>query len=129
MKTKLLTVLAMALVVVLVSGCVAVLVVGAAAGAGGVAYVKGELQSSEAVAFDKAYDASLAAMTDMSYAIVDKQKDTVSAKITARGAGDKKITVALDKVSVSVTKITIRVGYWGDETLSRQILDKIKSHF
>lgn len=119
----------MAMVAVLVSGCVAALVAGAAAGAGGVAYVRGELQSEEAVAYDKAYDASLAAMKDMSYAVVDKQKDPTSAKITARGAGDKKITVSLDKMSVSVTKIGIRVGYWGDEPLSRQILDKIKSHF
>jgi hypothetical protein len=35
----------------------------------------------------------------------------------------------LDKQSASVTDIRIRVGTFGDESLSRQILDKIKSHF
>ncbi len=120
----------MAMVLALGSGCAVLLIGGGvAAGAGGVAYVEGELQSSEAVAFDKAWDATLAAMKDMDYGVTDKQKDAASAKITARGAGDKKITINLDKVSVSVTKITIRVGTFGDETLSRQILDKIKSHF
>jgi len=87
------------------------------------------LKETEGVAYDKAYDATLAAMNDMQYAVVDKSKDGVTAKILARTGGDKKIQVTLNKQSATVTEIRIRVGTFGDESLSRQILDKIKSHF
>jgi len=112
------------------SGCALFLVGGAAAaGAGTVAYVNGELEETEGVAYDTAYDATLAAMNDMQNAVVDKSKAGVEAKILARTSGDKKIQITLNKQSASVTEIHIRVGTFGDESLSRQILDKIKSHF
>ncbi|MGA3163832.1 MAG: DUF3568 family protein [Verrucomicrobiota bacterium] len=69
------------------------------------------------------------ARNDMQYAIVDKSKAGITAKILARTSGDEKIQVTLEKQSASVTEIHIRVGTFGDESLSRQILDKIKSHF
>ena len=112
------------------SGCALFLVGGAAAaGAGTVAYVDGELKETEDVAYDTAYDATLAAMSDLQYAVVDKSKGGLTTKILARTSGDKKIQVTLNKQSASVTEIRIRVGTFGDESLSRQILDKIKSHF
>ena len=115
---------------ILASGCAALLVGGAAAaGAGTVIYVTGELRSSEAVSLDRAWDAVQAAMKDMEYAVTDKEKDATTAKLTARGAGDKKIVVSLRKESGTVTRIGIRVGTMGDRTISYQILEKIKSHF
>ena len=87
-----------------------------------------KLHSSEAVDLDKAWNAVQAAMKDMEYAVTAKQKDAASAKLTARGAGDKKIVVSLAKESGTVTKIGIRVGTLGDKTLSFQILEKIRSH-
>jgi len=118
-----------AVLAVVSSGCVAVFAGGAAVGAGAVAYIQGELRSSEAVPLDKAWTAAQAAMKDMEYAVTDKQKDAASAKLTARGAGDKKIVVSLTKESGTVTKIGIRVGTLGDKTRSYQVLEKIKSHF
>ncbi len=47
----------------------------------------------------------------------------------ARGAGDKKIRVKVKKQSDTVTEIRIRVGMFGDESMSRQILDRIKKRF
>ena len=130
MKQHLLFVTMLVALAALTSGCAVLLVGGAAAaGAGTYAYVSGELRSSEAVAFDKAWSAAQAAMKDMEYAVTEKQKDAASAKLTARGAGDKKIVVSVTKESGTVTKIGIRVGTMGDKTLSCQILEKIKSHF
>jgi hypothetical protein len=100
----------------------------AAAGAGTVAYVNGELKDTEGVAYDKVYGATLTAMNDLQYAVVGKEKDAVNAKITARTGSDKKVEVKLAKQSATVTEIRIRVGTFGDESLSRQILDKIKAH-
>ena len=129
MRNKWLMAVLLAGVLAFNGGCALFLVGGAAAaGAGTVAYVSGELKETEDVAYDKVYDATLAAMNDMQYAVVDKSKAGITAKIFVRTAGDKKIQITLDKQSASVTEIHIRVGTFGDESLSRQILDKIKSH-
>ena len=129
MKNRWLMTIMLAGVLAFNGGCALFLVGGAAAaGAGTVAYVSGELKETEDVAYDKVYDATLAAMNDMQYAVVDKSKAGITAKIFVRTAGDKKIQITLDKQSASVTEIHIRVGTFGDESLSRQILDKIKSH-
>ena len=132
MKTKWLT-MAVALaaaVAVLQTGCV-LFVAGAAAaaGVGTYAYVNGELKGSEAVSLDKAWDASQAAMKDLEFPITTKSKDALQAELTARNSADKKIVIALKKVSDGATEIRIRVGTFGDESLSQLILEKIKSHF
>jgi len=76
-----------------------------------------------------AYDAALSAMSDLQYAVVDKSKDGITAKIFARTSDDKKIQVTLENNPPPSRKFRIRVGTFGDESLSRQILDKIKSTF
>ena len=130
MKTKVLLAVLMAAILSFGSGCALFLVGGAAAaGAGTVAYVNGELEETEDVAYETAYNAALAAMSDLQYTVVDKSRNLLTIKIVARTIGDKRIQVMLDKQSASVTEIRIRVGTFGDESLSRQILDKIKSHF
>jgi len=110
-------------------GCALFLIGGAAAaGAGTYAYVNGELKETEGAAYDTVYNATLAAMNDLQYAVVSKEKDAINATINARTSGDKKIEIKLVKQSATVTEIHIRVGTFGDEALSRQILDKIKAH-
>ena len=130
MKNKWLLVVLLAGVLAFNGGCALFLVGGAAAaGAGTVAYVSGELKETENVAYETAYNAALAAMSDLQYTVVDKSRHLLTIKIVARTIGDKRIQVMLDKQSASVTDIRIRVGTFGDESLSRQILDKLKSHF
>jgi hypothetical protein len=130
MKTKVLLAVLMAAALPFGSGCALFLVGGAAAaGAGTVAYVNGELEETEDVAYETAYNAALAAMSDLQYTVVDKSRNLLTIKIVARTIGDKRIQVMLDKQSATVTEIRVRVGTFGDESLSRQILDKIKSHF
>jgi hypothetical protein len=130
MKNRWLMATLMAAALALTSGC-ALFVVGAAAGAGAgaYAYVNGELKETEGVSYDTACNATLAAMNDLQYAVVSKPKDAAAATITARTATDKKIVVTLTKQSATSTEIRIRVGTFGDEPLSRQLLDKIKTHF
>lgn len=130
MKTKIVLALSLVSILTLGSGCALFLVGGAAAaGAGGYAYVHGELKETETVPMDTAYNATLAAMRDLQFAVVSKPMDTLTATITARTANDKKVEVTLNKQSATVTEIRIRVGTFGDRDESRQILDKIKSHF
>jgi len=130
MKTKIFLGMFLAAILALGGGC-ALLVVGAAAGAGAgtYAYVDGELKSTETVTYDTACTASLAAMKDLGFAVVEDKKDALTDKITARSTADKKVYVTLTKQSATSTEIKIRVGTFGDQNQSQQILTQIKSHF
>lgn len=111
------------------SGCALLLVGGAAAaGAGAVVYVKGELKDTEPNSLDATHAAVLAGLHDLQYAVVNDSKDLINAKTLARTATDTRIEVLLTKQSPTQTEIRIRVGTFGDEALSRQILEKIKAH-
>ena len=112
------------------AGC-AVVVVGAAAGAGvgAYAYIKGDVRSSEAVSLDTAIRATQAGLKDMGYVVTETTTSGSETKLTAYGPGSKKVRVTLEKLSGTVTQISIRVGTFGDEGLSAQILGKIRSHF
>ena len=50
------------------------------------------------------------------------------AKLIARDAGDKKIEIELKKVLEHLTRVTIRVGVFGDEPLSRLMLERLKKN-
>ena len=108
-------------------GCAA-LVVGGAAGAGTVAYVRGELKAVEDVSLDRAWPAAKQAMSDLEFSVTKSEKDAFNGELVARGAGDKKVVVELKRQSDSVTEIKIRVGTFGDEAMSRKILETIKKH-
>ena len=112
-------------------GCPAAVLVGggAAAGGGSFAYIKGELKSTEEVSLNRAWKATQMAMDDLEFNITGKEKDAFDAELSARGVGDKKIKVALKKISGTRTEIRIRVGTFGDKSLSQQILEKIKIRF
>ena len=110
------------------AGCAAVLI-GAGAGAGTVGYIAGELKAQEEVSLNKAWSASLKAMAHLEFTVTQKEKDAFTAELTARGSGDKKIQVKLEKKAEKITEIRIRVGLFGDESMSRLILDRIKAGF
>jgi len=129
MKKQILTVCVAAVLLALGSGCAAVVLGGAAAaGAGGYAYVKGESKYTEGASLDRTYNATLAAMKDLEFPVTSKSKDMIQASVTAKNASNKTITVHLKKLSDSATEVGVRVGAFGDETLSHAIIQKIKSH-
>jgi len=112
------------------SGCAAVLLGGAAAGtAGTVLYVKEELHSSEGVSLDRAWNATQAAIKDMGFIVTTKEKDAVSAKLVALTADNKTIQIILNRETDNLTEISIRVGTFGDESMSRLILERIRKRF
>src|SRR5262245_842241 len=110
------------------SGCL-LFVAGAAAGAGaaGYAYANGVLKATEPSPLDNVWSATIGAMKDLQYSVTKQAKDALTGDLTARTATDKKIEIQLKKLSDNSTEISIRVGTFGDENLSRVILDKIKN--
>lgn len=114
---------AFALAAVFQSGCV---VAAVGAGAGAVAYIRGELEATLDSSLNATVKATDRAISQLEFAKVSEKKDALSANLIARTAQDKKVEIDLIKVGDKVTKVKIRVGVFGDEAVSMAILDKIK---
>ena len=108
------------------SGCLAV--AAAAGAAGAVAYVRGELAATLSSDMARAQNATDQAIAQLGFAEVSDRRSAVDGVFIARTAADKKIEINLEKVADNVTRIRIRVGLIGDESLSMQILDRVKAN-
>lgn len=118
--------LVLAAAAALPSGCLAV--AAGAAGAGTVAFVRGELAASLDQSFDQSVRATNRAIEDLKLAKISETQDALVATIIARTAEDKKIEITVSSVSAAQAKVQIRVGVFGDEALSQRILEKIRSN-
>ncbi|MES1168563.1 MAG: DUF3568 family protein [Oleiharenicola lentus] len=108
-----------------VTGCV--VVAAGAAGAGAVAYVRGEMTTTIDHDLDAVFRASQQALTKLEFAKVNEHKSGVDAELLARTALDKKVQIQLTQVTSTLTKVQIRIGLVGDQDLSLTILEKIKA--
>lgn len=121
--------LAMTTMLAFNQGCFLVAVGAAgAAGAGAVAYVRGELDASISANLDAVDRAANRALEQLQFAKINEGKSAVDASITARTGQDRKIVLKLDHTGDSLTRVRIRVDTFGDESLSRLLLDKIKAN-
>ena len=110
---------------VFIQGCV---IAAVGAGAGTVAYVRGDLQTVESKSLDDVYEATEKAIKELGLNVTKKTKDAMSATIVARDAQDKKITIKLSASAEETTKLSIRIGVFGSETKSRRIYEEIKKN-
>ena len=128
-KQKLLILVLLAASPFILTGCLAAAAVGgaAAAGAGTVAYIKGELKATEEATLNKTWEATVAAIDELQFLVVNKLKDNVSAELESKTADNKTVKIQLKRVTDNLTDISIRIGTFGDESLSRYILSKIEA--
>lgn len=115
----------LAVILAVQCGCVAV-VAGAAAGAGAVAYVRGELQAKLDRRYEVVERAANHAIEELQFKKISENKDALTAIIVARTAEDTKVQIKVLRVSDNAATVQIRVGLFGNEALSRIVLDKIK---
>ena len=102
---------------------------GGAAGIGAIAFIGGELKSTEEVSLDRAWNATEKAMDEMGFTVKSKEKDALSARLIARLVSGKQTTINLKKESDRFIEISIRIGMFGNEFLSQRILDTIRKNF
>ena len=114
--------------ITLFTGCAALLV-GAAAGAGGVAYVQGELKVTESVSHEVAGRAAEKALQDLKLTVIKRQQDGLAGVFEARTASDQKVTIKTQRLTANSTSVGIRVGVLGDEAKSRQILGRMQANY
>lgn len=120
-----------AVIALLLQGCAALVIGGAAAaaGVGVVAYQNGELKSTDSVSIDRAWAATEKAAKAMEFKPVNSTKDGLGAKYEGIGAADKRVVVTLKSTGENVTEVRIRVGMVGDEAAARTLLARIQSHY
>jgi len=112
----------------LVSGCAVALVAGAAGGAGGYAWASGKLSFSADHNIDECHNATISALSELRIKVTGDTTDKLIGRVKGVTATNKEVTIDLEPQSLHVTKIDIRVGFWGNETQSTMIADAIKRH-
>jgi len=108
------------------AGCMAV-AAGAGAGAA-VAYVRGDLDTTLGASFERSQHAVELAIADLQFARISDRQDALQATYVTRNASDKKIELYLERLSDDATKLKIRAGTFGEDSLQNEILARIKTH-
>lgn len=89
--------------------------------------VVGELKDTLASSLDRAWEASKAVVKELQFEERSEAKDAFTGRLTARQADGDDVVIRLTRVHDDVTDITIKVGLFGAETRSREIMSRIKS--
>ncbi len=110
----------------LISGCGALLVGGAAVGAGSgtYLYINGEMKTDYYFDFDQTWNACQKTVADMRGLDVLPEKEIGNGKITAM-INDEKVTILVTYKAKNVTTVSVRVGLIGNKLSSQLIHDKI----
>jgi len=108
------------------SGC---LVVAAAAGTGAaVAYVRGDTEANlEGNPGQVVAAANAALKEDLKLALVSSSVTSLDGTVIARTADDTKVDVTIKSTGDKSSNVSVRIGTFGDQALSAQILEKIKA--
>lgn len=114
-------------------GCLAVIAGGAAglAGAAAYEYWKGTVQDTLPANTDTVWQATHAALHDLHLPVIYSGAEGDTLVVESRSATDEPIKITLEPSKPQVpqglpkTGVSIRVGTWGDEYLSRRILEQI----
>ena len=106
-------------------GCGALILGGAAAGT--VGYVSGDLEAMVTGGFHEVVRAADRAIDDNSIAVSSKTASSHAVTYLLRTPQDDKVELTITYATRALTNVTIRVGVFGDEPLSRQILREIET--
>jgi hypothetical protein len=107
------------------TGCLAVVAGGAAAG--GVAYVRGELRIDLDHRVASVNRAIEKAGNRLELHPISADSDQMGGQFVFRNAHDDKITVTSTARTDTTTSLSIRVGVFGDQQKSQQLLDAIRA--
>jgi Protein of unknown function (DUF3568) len=77
---------------------------------------------------DKVTVAAQKAADDLKLLDIVGNGTTIDGKVTARDAQNDAVTIDIEQAGQNVSKVTIRVGATGDDAVSKQLVDRIRSH-
>lgn len=91
-------------------------------------YVNGELEVAYQVPFGRVWEAMQIAMAEMQFKIVDARIRTeTKALLFAEEVTGRSTTISVTARTPVVTKVTIRVGLIGDQSISRLVMDRLEA--
>ena len=129
MNRKVLTIFSVLVALsVVTSGCVVLVAGGAAAGAGAYAWVNGKLTFTSVNSVTECHNATISAFGDLGIEVVSDRTDRLSGRIKGQTATGDPVTVDLEPQASDVTRIEVRVGFWGSRSKSVRIADAIRRH-
>ena len=106
-------------------GCIP-LIIGAAAGAGGVAFVRGKLEKNLDADVKSVHKATIEAFNSLDILVMDDDLINTGGSVYGMDMDDRKVSVDIDALTENASKIGIRVGTLGDEDRSLAILNVIQ---
>jgi hypothetical protein len=77
---------------------------------------------------EKVTAAAQKAAADLNLTEIVANGTSIDGKVTAKDAQGDVVTINIEQAGDNVSKVTIHVGTTGDEAVSKQLMDKIKSH-
>jgi len=98
-------------------GCAAVVVY---------AYANGETSHDVDAPLDEVWAASLAAFEELELPVAASSRDEDSGRIKSRTPGGDEITLRLQQRKLDRTRAKVRIGLFGDEKRSQQIIRSIE---
>ena len=105
------------------AGCLVLAAAGA--GAGTVAYTRGDLETTSSKSVAEVYKVIEASCKDMDFEIYKQEQKVFSGLIVANSDFGK-VAFTINGKSPTKTDLSIRVGTFGDKDASQLILNKIK---
>ena len=89
---------------------------------------EGDLDATLNVPFERAVRASDLAMEQLRFEKVSEKKDGLQAILVSRNAAEKRVEIRIEKVDEDATKLKIRVGAFGDESIAVATYSQINSN-
>ncbi len=108
------------------SGCLALAAAGAAGT--GVAYARGDLAATVAASPEQTMQAARSALNDLGIPITSYQASDLDGEILARTARDDRVKITAKVQGPNATKLSIRIGTFGDRQRSLAIYDAMKPY-
>ena len=110
------------------TGCIP-LVIGAAAGAGGVAFVRGKLEKNIDENVVSIHKAALAACKKLNIMVTDDEVTQHSASVKGIYEDKEKLIIEAVAFTERASTIKIRIGIIGDEEKSYKVLNTMLEYF
>lgn len=112
------------LLVIGISGCVALLA-GTAGGVGTASWLSGKLTQEVNASFDRSTEGAKAAIKSLNLEVTKVVKEESVAQIRSKYSDGREVWVDVHRLTDSTSRIEVRVGVAGDKEAARKILDRI----
>lgn len=94
---------------------------------GSAAFINGQLESACVVPLERMYQIVLDTVHDLNFPVSYQTLGPRTAYVYVHETSGREIKFYLEQRSTIVTKLNIRVGMWGDQAISRLLLEEVQA--